>query len=406
MSPLFVVYSYLLLISIWFILPNHIFISLGIEKSYEKEMIVYLIFFLFAWTLGYMIASVMYCTVKKNGAMRNVKINYSFLIRLSFIFLSVGSLGYFLGILRMIDAIGFNTFIHSNGFFHIQAFDSYGKLKGITTLSQLIPAGFIILTYCLIKEKFKISTTGKLLILFASIITLYRGLYMARTALLEVLLPIFVIYINGNREKVNFKNLILLFFSLLILYIVGDLARSYQAIPTARNYNVYEWGLLRLGQYIATVFYYFFHLSSLEFDAMYGINLFRWVNRIFESIYNAPLTNGVNGYFALSESSYKVTGFSTLTVAGDYYIDSKYVGILYAFLQSFLYTLVYKSYLSNNTFGNLLYPIIFVSCFLMWYVVYINTTSGLLIFLAIFFAYAISSTRIYFPKNNSFGDGL
>jgi oligosaccharide repeat unit polymerase len=393
LSPLIVLYMYSFGLILWILIPNDIFLSIGAKKEYQVEMLLYLFLFLLSWYLGYFISSRYYNKFAKpfnDNLSLNKIIVINLIKRISLLYIFLGSIVFSIVIFKIARITGFLNFLLENGVLHAYLFKTVGQIKGITILSQLIPAGLIIISYIVFKEKLKLNGLDKLIIVYGLLITLYRGFYLERTALLEVVIPLLVIYYSCNLKKLKLRKIIYGLVVFVFIYIIGEYFRTYSVLKDAKNYSWYGWGLFRLGQYVSSVFYYFLNLSEIEtLKPAYGSNFFRGIFQIIDIFKPYEYTS----YQSIYNSNYGLSGYTTLTVAGDYYVDGKFLGCCYAFIQSFIITFFYKCFERRTPIGMLIYPTLLVGNLLMWYVIYINTNRGTGIIVAILFAFYISKRK-------------
>jgi|GEM_PF-6492176 len=346
-SPHIVTLEYIFLTIVWALTPNKVFKMMGIQKTYDLVMFLYLLLCLIFWELGIIFSKSFILKEELIIKIRKLPVKIVSLISLM------------AGLLLIINAIRNGMVLFSlNAFSQIEILRA-STMPGITTFTEFAYPGLIGYYYLYRYNKENFKFTDKLIILFNILLIFYRTMYMARSNLLTVILIIFVVYTVKHEKIITLRKIVILGLSLVLFYIFFESFRTYQVAYQAREYNPIEWGVLRFLQYLGSSYHYFINLSKLNFTP-------RYTQFIFAFIYD--LLDLPKNWKALYSSDLYAPGLTVFTIFGEIYMSAKFFGVLYIFLIGFISNKLYISFIKNRFVGNLLYPLLYVGLCLTFYV--------------------------------------
>ena len=376
-SPLDGMKLFFVFLLAWILIPGRVFSSLGIVRQVSPAMGVYVVLFWLGWVTGYLLNM----GAQKGAAQDSLqRLSAARLMRFFRWYSLAGSCVFAFMLSRMIAGEGLGTFLQASGVSHAYLFRRYGHYTGITILTQFMPAGAVVFYYVRMNSREAIRPFDQAIMGLLWAITLYRSTYLERTALLEVLIPVSLVVFRFRPVRIRWFHFAYFLAGFVALYSIVEIARSYQVTGRQSGISSVYWGPFRLAQYIASVYYYLFNLSGFDIPYALGQSLYRGLSDLCADL---GVVLQLSRSYRTIWSQAGMTGFTTMTVLGDYYVDGKFLGASYAFAQSFVTTHFYKGWLKGKPSSVMMYPYFYLGALFLWYCIYLNTHRAIGIIIAL-----------------------
>lgn len=388
MGIVFLIFTFL----IWFSIPRLNIIRFGFQRNINSQMLIHGLLFILFWFLGSITVKTLF--LYKNKEKLLYTYDFFKIKKINTIYAIIGLSISLMMVLNILKMVGLGTLINSSGTKHAVYFNLYGHIPGLTIFIQFLPVCIILYSFRLLNKQ-SLKSWEKLIFIYFILFSLYRGLFLERTALLEIIIPLIIIY--TTEKGINIKKRYLFLFLLLffIIYITGEYFRSWELF--GKELQIAEgpitWGLYRLYEYLNSVYHYYFALSNIDIDYAPGQNFFRFISDVLMDLdIKLKLTEN---YYNVYKSNYGFVGFTTMGVLGDYYLDLGICSIIYAYIQSIVMNIEYYRWRRRYPVERLIYPTIYLGSLFLWYVIYLNTNRaiGIIIALALVAKYSYKKSE-------------
>ncbi|MCU5749006.1 oligosaccharide repeat unit polymerase, partial [Bacillus cereus] len=242
--------------------------------------------------------------------------------------------------------------------------DTISTLPGLTTFTQM---GILYISlYCWIRFKEKNTLKLRMTVYFYLILllTLFRVVvWSERLALIEIVIPIVLIFFVKKLNRVKLFNLLPVFgiSALVVLFTITEYFRSWHFRKYTVNQSIWEYCTDRILLYYSTAIN-----NGVGRIENYGVLSGRFMENLLAPIYNIPYISNL-----FPDNVFNVTNADFLNAYADLEFnnpsglfmilyDTGYIGsLLYVLLIGVITGNLYSRFINDNLLGVMLYPIFY-----------------------------------------------